>query len=59
MTMSKEQFAQRWDSDDDGGGINFDDIADCAVAWVIYAVPRIHPIHDVKDAVVTASGATT
>lgn len=59
MTMTKQEFAERWDSGDDGGGINFDDIADCAKAWGLYATPRIHAITTVRDVVVKASGATT
>jgi len=57
--MTKAEFAKRWDSDDTGGGITFDDCADAAVAWGLYQNPRIAPIHDVRDAVVKASGATT
>lgn len=30
--MTKAEFKRRWESDPDGGGITFDDIADCAVA---------------------------
>ena len=57
--MTKAEFAERWDKDDTGDGITFDDIADCAKAWGLFIRPRIHPIHDVRDAVVKASGATT
>lgn len=39
--MNKEEFKKRWESDEQGGGINFDDIAECAVAWGIAAKPRI------------------
>lgn len=57
--MTKAEFAERWDKDDTGDGITFDDIADCAKAWGLFIRPRIHPIHDVRDVVVKASGATT
>lgn len=30
MIMTKEQFKKRWESDDRGGGITFNDVADCA-----------------------------
>ncbi|AMM44346.1 hypothetical protein KITKAT_85 [Arthrobacter phage Kitkat] len=59
MAMTKEEFRERWDSGTDGGGITNDDVADCAVAWGLFDQPRIHPINDVVDAVVAASGATT
>lgn len=29
--MTKAQFKKRWDSNEDGGGITFDDIAQCAI----------------------------
>lgn len=31
--MTKAQFRKRWDSNEDGEGITFDDIAQCAVDW--------------------------
>jgi hypothetical protein len=36
----KEEFKKRWESDDDGGGITFDDIAECAVQWGISSRPK-------------------
>lgn len=59
MTMTKEEFARRWDSDEHGDGITVDEVAECAQAWGLYATPRIHPIRTVTLAVVKASGATT
>lgn len=59
MTMTKEQFAERWDSDASGGGISIDEVAECAQAWGLYPTPRIHPMSVVLEAVVKASGATT
>ena len=59
MSMTKAEFAERWDSDDDGGGITMDEVADCAVAWGLYSSPKIHPINDVLNAVVKESGAKT
>ena len=55
--MTKEEFARRWDSDEDGGGITYDDIADCAVAWGITSSPRTQPVDDIARKVVKASGA--
>jgi len=31
--MTKEQFKTKWESNVSGGGITYNDIADCAVAW--------------------------
>ena len=31
--MTPEEFKARWDSDEDGGGITYADIAACAIAW--------------------------
>lgn len=41
--MTKAEFKARWESDEKGGGINFDDIAECAIAWKITDRPRIRP----------------
>jgi hypothetical protein len=57
--MTKAEFAARWDKDDDGDGITGTEICDCAVAWGLYATPRIHPMSEVMAAVVKASGALT
>jgi uncharacterized Fe-S cluster-containing radical SAM superfamily protein len=38
--MNKEEFKRRWESDDYGGGITFDDIANCAIEWGICTSPR-------------------
>ena len=38
--MTKNQFKKRWESNDSGGGINFDDVAECAKAWGISSFPR-------------------
>ena len=59
MAMTKEEFRERWDSDENGGGITYDDIADCAKAWGLFATPRIHDIKKVRDAVVKAAGCKT
>ena len=59
MVYSKEEFKKLWDSGDDGGGITFEDIADCAVAWGLYSKPKICPIDKVRDKVVEAAGCET
>lgn len=56
MKMTKAQFKKRWDSNEDGGGITFDDIAQCAVEWGLVQNPRIHGIDMIVDMVVKAAG---
>lgn len=55
--MTKKEFAKRWDSDEDGGGITYEEIADCAIAWGITSHPRRQPMDYVASRVVAASGA--
>ena len=43
-TMTKQEFKQRWESSDDGGGITFDEIAKCAKEWGISSAPKTRPI---------------
>ena len=59
MKMTKEEFKKRWDSDDNGGGITFNDIADCAQAWGLFEVPRIHDINKVTNAVIKEAKCET
>lgn len=40
MVYTKEKFKQLWESDANGGGITFDDVADCATKWGLYRKPR-------------------
>ena len=54
--MTKEEFRKRWDSDETGGGITFDDIAKCAVEWGLFRSPRTCDINKVAKAVVKAAG---
>jgi hypothetical protein len=42
--MTKKEFKLRWESDDDGGGITYEDIANCAKAWGLSSSPRIKNI---------------
>lgn len=53
--LTKAEFKARWNSGEDGGGITFDDIADCAKAWGLYPTPRIRPIDEVARAVLAAA----
>lgn len=42
--MTREEFKRRWELNENGDGICFDDIAECAKAWGISSCPRIRPI---------------
>ena len=54
--MTKEAFRERWNSDAQGGGITFDDIATCAKAWGVCSAPRALPIEKVTELVLEAAG---
>lgn len=54
--MTKKEFKQRWESNDDGGGITFEDIAECAKAWGITSTPRIKQIDYLRYQVLKAAG---
>lgn len=43
--MTKEEFKKRWESNDEGGGITFNDIAKCAKEWGISSTPKIRDIN--------------
>lgn len=53
--MTKAEFKQRWESNDVGGGITYEDIAECAKAWGLYSTPRIHYIGKVTYEVLKAA----
>lgn len=55
-TMTKEEFRARWDGDDNGGGISYNDIADCAVAWGLFSRPKTSHIFNVRYQVLKAAG---
>lgn len=55
VIMIKEQFRQRWESNDRGGNINFDDIANCAKAWRVCSSPKTNPIELVRYQVLLAA----
>lgn len=56
MVYTKEEFKRLWESDDKGGGITYDDIADCAKDWGLCSTPRLRPISDVVNMVLSAAG---
>lgn len=46
--MTTNEFKTRWESNTKGGGITFDDIAECAVKWGILSRPRTKPLLEVR-----------
>lgn len=54
--MTKEEFKKRWESDDSGDGITWDDIANCAISWGISSKPRTKPMDDIRYQVLKAAG---
>lgn len=56
--MTREEFKARWESNDNGGGITFNDIAECAKAWGLYATPRTAQIDVVRYRVLVAAGCS-
>lgn len=54
--MTKAEFRTRWESDDEGGGITYSEIADCAKAWGLSPAPRTRQIDTVLYAVLKAAG---
>lgn len=53
--MTKEEFKKRWESDERGGGITFEDIADCAKEWGLFSTPRVNQIDAVRYKVLKAA----
>lgn len=54
--MTREEFKKRWDSDDSGGGITFEDVAICAKDWGLSSRPKTRNIHEVLEMVLSAAG---
>ena len=54
--MTKDEFKKRWESNDNGGGITFNDIAECAVAWGVCSKPKVRPMDEVRYLVLKAAG---
>jgi hypothetical protein len=53
--MTKQQFKNRWESDDEGGGITFEDVAVCAKKWGVSFTPRTRPMDRVLYQVLKAA----
>lgn len=54
--MTPEQFKKRWDSDEEGGGITFNDIANHYEMWGLGSRARTRPMEDVTTAVLKHAG---
>jgi len=54
--MTKKEFKKRWNKDENGDGITFDDVAECAKEWGLFPKPRIHDQAKVTRAVLKAAG---
>lgn len=48
MKLSRQQFKQKWESSDDGGGITFNDIAECAVNWGLCLKPKTQNMNFIR-----------
>lgn len=53
--MTKTEFKSRWESNETGGGITWNDIAECAKAWGLFYNPRIADMYKVRLAVLKAA----
>lgn len=58
MSMTKEEFKLRWESNDSGGGITFNDIADCAISWKVSSSPKAQPINQIRYRVLKAANCS-
>jgi hypothetical protein len=54
--MNKQEFKARWESNENGGGITFADIAKCAIAWGISSRPYTMQMDKVEYKVLNAAG---
>ena len=55
MIYTKEKFKELWEANENGSGITFNDIADCAVAWGISSRPKTRPINLIRYMVLKAA----
>lgn len=56
--MNKSEFKERWESDENGSDITFDDVAACAIKWGITKTPRAMPMDQVRYEVLKAANTT-
>ena len=55
MVYTKEEFKKLWETGEDGSGITFDDIAECAKEWGLYSHPKCCSILMVRYKVLLAA----
>ena len=55
MIYTKEKFKELWEANENGSGITFNDIADCAVAWGISSRPKTRPVNLIRYMVLKAA----
>ena len=53
--MTREEFKARWESSENGGGINFDDVAACAYEWGLSCSPKAKDMYSVLYRVLKAA----
>lgn len=53
--MTREEFKQKWEADEEGSGITFDDMADCAKEWGLFNNPKCCDINIVRYEVLKAA----
>jgi hypothetical protein len=57
-TFTKEEFKQLWDSNEQGGGITYEDIVECAGSWGLFLRPKTASLYEVKKRVLEAAGCS-
>lgn len=55
MIYTKEKFKELWEANEQGSGLTFNDIADCAINWNISSNPKIRPIQLIQYQVLKAA----
>ncbi len=45
--MTPGEFKKRWESSEDGGGITYQEVAECAKTWGVCKTPKIRPMDHV------------
>lgn len=55
VAMTKDEFKRRWDLNDEGDNITYDDIAQCAKEWGLCSHPRRREMESIKRLVLKAA----
>ena len=53
--LTKKEFKKRWESNNDGGGITNQDIANCAIEWRISSRPYTRNMDNIVYQVLKAA----